>query len=108
MGQPAFLTWRLQGSLPPQRVFSAGEMPSGQVFAALDRLLDETRSGPFYLRQPAIAEMVVDAIRCNAEVLGHYVTHAFVVIPNHVHLLLTPGGSAPTDQITEGHYGQAR
>ena len=81
MGQPVFLTWRLHGSLPPQRFFSAGEMSSGQAFAALDRLLEETRSGPLYLRQPAIAEMVVDAIRYNAEVLGHYVPHAFVVMP---------------------------
>jgi hypothetical protein len=66
-------------------------MSSGQAFAALDRLLEETRSGPFYLRQPAIPEMVVDAIRYNAEVPGHYVPHAFVVMPNHVHLLMTPG-----------------
>jgi hypothetical protein len=95
VGQPVFLTWRLHGSLPPQRVFAAGEMSSGQVFAVLDRLLDEARSGPFYLRQPAIAEMVVDAIRYNAEVLGHYVPRAFVVMPNHVHLLLTPGVALP-------------
>jgi REP element-mobilizing transposase RayT len=95
VGQPVFLTWRLHGSLPPQRVFSAGEMSSGQVFAVLDRLLEETRSGPFYLRQPAIADMVVDAIRYNAEVLGHYVPHAFVIMPNHVHLLLTPDVALP-------------
>jgi len=42
----------------------------------LDRLLEETRIGPFYPRQPAIADMVVDAIRYNAEVLGHYMQDA--------------------------------
>jgi putative transposase len=56
----------------------------------MDRLLDETRSGPFYLRQPALAQMVVEAIHFNAAALGHYELHAFVVTPNHVHLLATP------------------
>jgi putative transposase len=56
----------------------------------MDRLLDETRSGVFYLRQPAIADMVVEAIQYNAETLRHYDLHSFVVMPNHVHLLVTP------------------
>ncbi|MGA3238844.1 MAG: transposase [Bryobacteraceae bacterium] len=34
--------------------------------------------------------MVVEAIHFNATVLGHYELHAFVVMPNHVHLLATP------------------
>jgi REP element-mobilizing transposase RayT len=61
----------------------------------MDRLLDETRSGPFYLRQPAIADMVVEAIQYNAVNLEHYVLHAFVVMPNHVHLLATPALALP-------------
>jgi len=32
----------------------------------MDRLLDEARSGPLYLRQPAIADMIVEAIQYNA------------------------------------------
>jgi putative DNA methylase len=64
-------------------------VPSGQAFAALDRLLDEARTGPFHLRQPALADMTVEALRYNAEVLRHYDLHAFVVMPNHIHLLLT-------------------
>ena len=39
--------------------------------------------------------MVVEAIRYNADNLGHYVLHAFVVMPNHVHLLLTPAVPLP-------------
>jgi REP element-mobilizing transposase RayT len=89
-GQPVFLTWRLHGSLPPNRAFPDSTANSGKAFAAMDRLLDETRSGPFYLRQPALAQMVVEAIHFNATVLGHYELHAFVVMPNHVHLLATP------------------
>jgi putative transposase len=56
----------------------------------MDRLLDQTRAGPFYLRQQELADMVVEAIHYGATVLGHYTLHAFVVMPNHVHLLITP------------------
>jgi REP element-mobilizing transposase RayT len=89
-GEAVFLTWRLHGSLPPNRAFAESAARSGKAFAAMDRLLDETQSGPFYLRQPALAQMVVEAIHFNAAVLGHYELHAFVVMPNHVHLLATP------------------
>ena len=56
----------------------------------MDRLLDQTRSGPFYLRQPELAEMVVNAIQYSATALGHCTLHAYVVMPNHVHLLVSP------------------
>jgi len=39
--------------------------------------------------------MIVEAIYYNANVLGHYELHAFVVMPNHVHLLVTPAISLP-------------
>lgn len=90
-----FLTWRLHDSLPPNRAFPTESLSSGQAFAAMDRLLDEARSGPFYLRQPAIADMLVEAIHYNANVLKHYVLHAFVAMPNHVHLLATPAVALP-------------
>jgi REP element-mobilizing transposase RayT len=92
---PIFLTWRLHDSLPPNRAFAAGTLASGQAFVVMDRLLDEARSGPFYLRQPAIADMIVEAIQYNATILGHYVLHAFVVMPNHVHLLASPAVALP-------------
>ena len=47
----------------------------------MDRLLDEVCGGPFYLRQPAVADMIVEAIQYNADILKHYVLHAFVVMP---------------------------
>lgn len=34
--------------------------------------------------------MTVEAIRLNAEELGHFRLHAYTVMPNHVHLLATP------------------
>lgn len=96
--QPVFLTWRLHGSLPPHRSFPPDARNSAQAFAATDRLLDEARVGPVYLRQPAVADMIVDAIRYNADILGHYRLHAFVVMPNHVHLLATP--AVPLPELT--------
>ena len=32
----------------------------------------------------------MDAIEYNSSVLNHYTRHAFVIMPNHVHLLVTP------------------
>jgi putative DNA methylase len=90
-----FLTWRLHDSLPSHRAFPRVALNSGQAFAAMDRLLDDACDGAFYLRQPALADMIVEAIQYNADILGHYLLHAFVVMPNHVHLLATPAVALP-------------
>jgi len=45
--------------------------------------------------EPAIAGMIVEPIHYNANSLGHYVCHAFAVMPNHVHLLVTPAVELP-------------
>src|ERR1035437_8733857 len=89
------LTWRLHDGLPPHRPFPTDTLNSGQAFAAMDRLPDEACDSPLYLRQPAIADMIVEAIQFNANILGHYRLHAFVVMPNHVHLLATPTVALP-------------
>jgi REP element-mobilizing transposase RayT len=101
--RPVFLTWRLHDSLPTHRVFPAGALTSGQAFAAMDRLLDEARCGAFYLRQPAVADMIVEAVQYNANILAHYSLHAFVVMPNHVHLLATP--TVPLPKLTKSLKG---
>jgi hypothetical protein len=77
-----FLTWRLHGSLPEGRAYpSAGS--SGQAFLAMDRVLDNASTGPLYLRQAEVAEMVVEAILYREG--RDYELHCFVVMPNHVH-----------------------
>ena len=101
--QPVFLTWRLDGSLPPNRSFHGGTLPSGKAFAALDRLLDEASTGPLHLRQPAIADLIVEALLYNAQVLKHYELHAFVIMPNHVHVLLT--STLPLSRLTKSLKG---
>jgi len=89
VGQPIFLTWRLYGSLPPNRSFSTATS-SGKAFLALDRILDNARAGPLYLRRPEMASMVVEAIHYREQHLGHYNLHCYCVMANHVHLLITP------------------
>jgi len=39
--------------------------------------------------------MIVDAIEYNANTLGHYVLHTFAVMPNHVHVPVTPAIGLP-------------
>jgi hypothetical protein len=65
----------------------------------MDRLLDEACGGQFYLRQPAIADKIVEANHYNADILGHYLLQAFVVMLNHVHLLITP--ALPLPRLTK-------
>jgi putative transposase len=45
-----------------------------------------------------IADAVVEAIHYGADVLERYALHAFVVMPNHLHLLVSP--QVPLPQLT--------
>jgi putative DNA methylase len=87
--QPVFLTWRLYGSLPQNRMF-APQLTAGRAFVAMDQLLDRVVCGPLHLSRPEIATLGVDAIRYGEDQLKHYRLHAWVVMANHFHLLITP------------------
>lgn len=93
VGEALFVTFRLRGSLPPGREFRGGQLDSGKAFVCMDRLLDEHRTGPAYLRMPAIAQILVERIRQGGN--GDYDLHAWAVMPNHVHLLITPRVDVP-------------
>jgi putative transposase len=83
-GAAVFVTWRLAGTFPK----SSGTSHDGRVFAEYDRLLDRIANGPTWLRQPQVANCVVD---CLQEICGReHPLHAFVVMTNHVHVLITP------------------
>ena len=91
VGQPLFVTFRLHGSLPAHRVFPPKQLAgSGRQFVLMDRILDRGAIGPLHLRRPEIAELVIDALRTGAGTLQRCQLHTFVVMPNHVHLLVTP------------------
>lgn len=89
-----FVTFRLSGSLPENRVFPPARCSSGQAFIAMDRLLDRATEGPVCLWQQEIAQIVIDAIRDGEARFHRYQLHAFVAMPNHVHLLVTPNVTA--------------
>ena len=91
VGQPFFVTFRLHGSLPTNRVFPPERLANaGKAFVAMDRLLDGGASGPLFLRRPEIAELMVAALHEGDYRFHRYVLHSFVVMPNHVHILVTP------------------
>src|SRR5690349_3588029 len=85
VGQPQFVTFRLHGSLPENRVFPPARMTSGQAFVAIDRLLDHARRGPLFLKIPEIAEMVRRSILDGEGRFQRYKLHAYVIMANHVH-----------------------
>jgi putative DNA methylase len=87
---PVFVTFRLHGSLPASRVFPPQRLTSGKAFVAIDRILDTSTSGPLYLRMPGIAALVVACLHDGEQRFHRYQMHSFVVMPNHVHLLVTP------------------
>jgi len=92
-GKDLFVTWRLSGSLPAkvaEAVRAMGTMPEGKRFAEFDRHLDSGGYGPTWLRDEKIASLVVEAIH-RVEGLRLCRIHAYVVMPNHVHVLLEPG-----------------
>jgi REP element-mobilizing transposase RayT len=94
VGHPLFVTFRLHDSLPASRTFPPGRVTSGKAFVAIDRILDRSASGPLYLRIPEIAALVVACLRDGEQRFHRYQLHSFVVMPNHVHLLVTPDVAA--------------
>jgi putative transposase len=90
VGQPLFVTFRLHDSLPPNRIFPPPLVSSGRAFLAMDRLLDRSVRGPLFLARPEVARLMVHALRDGQDRFDRYQLHAFVVMPNHVHLLVSP------------------
>ena len=86
-----FITWRLHGSLPRKTLASfMRERNPGKRFLILDRELDKARYGPTWLKDPSLSKIVADSLRHGAEKLRLYRLSAFVVMSNHVHILIWP------------------
>ncbi|HKM91236.1 MAG TPA: transposase [Candidatus Acidoferrales bacterium] len=103
-GKTIFLTWRLFGSLPSavlKRLETLRATP-GKQFVAADRFLDFAESGPRWLSEPQIAALVKETI-LRGEKLGQYTLFSYVVMPNHVHVLLEP--RLPLLRVTRGIKG---
>jgi len=86
-----FITWRLFGSLPRHVVaLSLREKNLGKQFLILDRELDQARHGPTWLKDSRLAKIVADSLLHGEEHLRLYRLSAFVVMSNHVHILIWP------------------
>jgi len=85
-----FVTWRLAGSRPPvapERLTAANTGRS--AFYQNDAALDRWRGGPLWLEDPRVANLLAGALRYG-EAKQFYTLHAWVIMPNHVHLLIEP------------------
>jgi REP element-mobilizing transposase RayT len=56
----------------------------------LDRALDRARYGPRWLRDPKLAQIVVDSLHKGGDELQLYRLVSYVVMSNHVHILIWP------------------
>ena len=105
-GAPLFLTGRLHGSLPTiffDRSGKAGSFTPGEVFRRADEQLDRAAAGPLWLKDPRVAASVVEKIARGDNELHHYSLHAYFVMSNHVHVLLTP--NIPLRRVTDSLKG---
>jgi REP element-mobilizing transposase RayT len=60
----------------------------------MDRILDSAQHGPSFLKLPEIAQLIVNALHEGERRFERYRLHAFVVMSNHVHALVTPSVSS--------------
>ena len=124
-GETLFITFRLAGTLPRAVVEKlqaewaeidkqrgeADDKYTGQkrYFGRYDKLLDGAASGPTWLRQSAVAEMVASAINYY-DTKGAYQLVCYCLMPNHVHMVVTLSESAPpltrTLQYLKGYTAQ--
>ncbi len=83
-----FVTWRLAGSLPmcaTAHLFSC----DGSKFVQADRLLDASPTGPYWLMRKDVAGEVRN-ILLRGDRDGEYQLGSWVLMPNHVHLIVLP------------------
>jgi len=92
-----FLTWRLWGSLASNAPIPNYPTP-GHAFVAADRELHAAQSRFLWLKDPKIAECVASTIQAGECERAFYELYAWVVMPNHVHLLILP--KVPVAEIT--------
>jgi type I restriction enzyme R subunit/putative DNA methylase len=97
-GAAIFVTWRLYGSLPKALDLEDG-LDADSAFHAVDSMLARGATGPRWLDQEPIAKSVVDAIHYGQSQLALYALGCWVVMPNHVHILLYP--NARLSRITK-------
>jgi putative transposase len=116
VGRAIFVTSRLKGSLPPNvinqlqiirhqmsqreaRRSGASISEHKRLFAKIDGILDKAETGPVWLKNTAIAELIQNALLKQYAHL--YVLWAYVVMANHLHVLLKPKEGVTISSITK-------
>ena len=94
-GTHLFVTWRLAGSLP--KILLPPTLSAGRAFVAQDRELDKAMSGPTWLSDCRVASAIKDALHRGETEMHLYQLQAWVIMPNHVHMLILP--NAPLSKI---------
>ncbi len=93
-----FVTWRLAGSIPrtrlPRPSIATPHSP-GRAFLALNREADKVAVGPVWLQDARVARVVADALLHGESARQFYQLRAWVIMPNHVHVVLRPETSLP-------------
>lgn len=64
-----------------------------RLFAATDGFLDTNPNAPYWLKEKDVAEIVMESIQYRDG--KQYDLHAFTVMPNHVHMMMTLLPDAP-------------
>ena len=85
-----FVTWRLYGSLPKSPKQVSPSTPTGAAFVALDQQLDRAANAPLWLKNAQVAECVSRILVAGMSQWRFYELFAWVVMANHVHVLLRP------------------
>ena len=119
-GRSIFVTWRLYGYLPQtvinqlrvirhqlskRKTVAAGWTADNRIieykrlFAKVDAILDRAKTGPLWLKQTEIADLVQQAL---LERYAHlYTLWSYVVMANHLHVFLKPKGESTIGSITK-------
>ena len=121
-GETIFITFRLAGSLPQETLARlqaeayllrqrcghdalAHNTEQKKYFGRFDTLLDSSTHGPTWLRQPAVAAIVQQAIQYPHQ--KSYNLRCYCIMPNHVHMVVALADNAPplakTLQLLKGY-----
>jgi putative DNA methylase len=95
-----FVTWRLHGT--EARKPAVIGLPPGKAFAEFDSWL-ATAAGPAWLADTRVAKSVADTLQYGQHALRLYELLAWVIMPNHVHILIEP--KVPLGQIMKSLKG---
>lgn len=85
-----FVTWRLAGSMPAGTPEFPTQSGNPAAVRSLPNRCDQCNPGPLWLQEPGVADMLVKALRYGETVRRLYSLHAWVIMPNHVHVILRP------------------